>query len=163
VKLPEASQADPDAGLEWLRGRVMLPDEDLWQGLAGAVQPTNVAWQDDSLLLVTAGSGLWVMKNDEWQQVSKELPQISYVVPGKLPDEIENVNMQSLIFAESNLDVCLWAVGENSTTWVSKDCGENWTARRLDGTIQALAFDLLDRSVLIVGTQESGAFKIQVP
>lgn len=82
---------------------------------------------------------------------------------GRLPDEIENAKMQSTIFAESKSDGCLWAVSKNSTVWVSKDCGENWSAHRMEGTVQALAFDPVNSGVLIVGTQESGAFRIQVP
>ncbi len=163
VELPKTNTASQDAGLEWLKGRVMLPDEDIWQNLDNPLQPTGVAWQDGSLLLETAGLGSWAMKNDEWQQVSQGSVSMPFSRLGRLPDEIENANMESLIFAESKSDGCLWAVGENSTVWFSKDCGENWSAHRMEGTVQALAFDPVNSGVLIVGTQESGAFRIQVP
>ena len=163
VKLPEANQADLDAGLEWLRKRVLLPDEDLWQGLGGPVQPTSVAWQDDSLLMETSGSGLWVIKNDQWSQVSEVPVQISFSGLGKLPDEIKVANRESLTTAMSKSDSCLWAVAEQTKAWITRDCGETWITHSFDWTVQALAFDPLDNNILLVGTRESGAFKIQIP
>ena len=58
---------------------------------------------------------------------------------------------------------CLQAVSEQSKVWLTRDCGENWTAHSLDWTVQALAFDPQNADILLVGTRESGAFKIHLP
>ena len=203
VVLPEAGT---DTGEEWVRERVLLPDEAFEIQPVNMVQPTSVAWRDGVLLLGTAGSGLWALEGDEWEQVGLQnlvieriaqtpegdlsvfacesdgncdvyylsskcidsaLVSESAVLSGlglnSLPEELEDLSFEDLTFARSKSDSCLWAVGKQNKVWISKDCGESWSAYSLDWTIQALAFDPLNADNLLVGTRESGAFKIQVP
>lgn len=96
-------------------------------------------------------------------QASEEEMVLSNSGLSRLPGEIKTANPGSLTIANSNFDKCLFAVGEQNKVWISSNCGEDWTAHSFDWTIQALAFDPLDTNLLLVGTRESGAFRIQIP
>ena len=96
-------------------------------------------------------------------QVSGAEAIISSMGLTQLPDGIKSLSTGGLTLAVSQTDRCALAVGEQTKVWVTKDCGANWNAHSLEWTVQALAFDTLDSAVLIVGTRESGAFRIQVP
>ena len=207
LMLPEADPEAVDGGINWVRERVLLPDEAFELDAARSVQPTSLAWQDGKLLLGTAGSGLWLLEGNEWEQVglknlvieklvptsegnvdvfvctrnddcyvyqldpdglsqkedSEEAVDISAIGLTRLPTGLDKSNQGSLVLATSKSDNCLWAVGEQTRVWITKDCGENWVARSFDWTVQALVFDPLDANVLLVGTRESGAFRLQVP
>ena len=207
VGLPEASQEAVDNGRIWVAKRVLLPDEAFGIDLINQVQPSSVAWQDGGLLVGTAGSGLWVMKGDQWEQAgldgwviqniksvseneaelfacdrtgecavlnfdstdlneragSWDIDVDSSVGLPPLSIEVGGSNSADLLTAVSQADNCAWAVAEQIKVWVTKDCGRNWTAHSFDWTVQALAFDPLDANFLLVGTRESGAFRIQVP
>lgn len=207
VKLPEVSQDTLQATEEWVKGRVLLPDEALGNKSGNLAQPTSLFWQDGTMLLGTAGSGLWAIEGSEWEQLELENAIINKIVQSsdgnvrvfacglsgdctayelnadgknalqaseeemvlsksgllRLPGEIKTANPGSLTITKSNFDKCLFAVGEQNKVWISSNCGEDWTAHSFEWTIQALAFDPLDANLLLVGTRESGAFRIQVP
>ncbi len=207
VTLPEAPPEDVEAGINWVRGRVLLPDEALWNEVNLIIQPSGVGLQAGQLLLGTAGSGLWAMQGDRWEQVgldnwvvqemvqtpegdlrifacdmigdcgvfnydysglskmqtSTEGASTSFIGLSGLPEGMQNFISSDLTFSSSRGDKCTWAVGGGAKLWITKDCGVNWNTHSLDWTVQALAFDPLDAHVLIVGTRESGAFRLQVP
>ncbi len=207
VNLPEASQDALDAGEEWVSQRVLLPEEALAGNSGSVVQPTSLVWRDGELLLGTAGSGLWLLDGNGWEQVglknlvierlapspagnvdvlvctknddcefyqldqdglsqkddSEEAEDISAIGLTRLPTGMENFSLGSLPLANSKSDSCIWAVGEQTKVWLTKDCGENWTAHSFEWTVQALVFDPSNSTILLVGTRESGAFKIQIP
>ena len=207
VDLPEASREALDAGEVWVKNRVLLPDEALGMDVSSSVQPSSVVWKDDTLLLGTAGSGLWAKQNDHWQQVgladrmisgllqtpegdvrvfacdrggvcgeftydSRGIHQLQATEEGsllksrnlaQLPDGLITLTESAFVAASSQADNCTSAVGDQTTVWVTQDCGATWTAHSFEWTVQALAFDRLDPGVLIVGTRESGAFKLLVP
>ena len=204
VALPES---DSEIGENWVRERVLLPDEAFENDTSNIVQPTSVAWWDGELLLGTAGSGLWALEGAQWEQVGLEnlvierMAQtsegdISVFACGKsgkcdvfklksegihaaqvsaeaaiisntdlirLPDEMETTNPGRFTLVNSNFKNCLFAAGEQTKVWISKDCGATWTAHSFEWTVQALAFDPSDPNTLLVGTRESGAFRMQVP
>jgi len=206
-ELPEATPEDLEAGINWVRGRVLLPDEAFGMDKHSSVQPSSLIFKDDILLLGTAGSGLWAMQGDQWTQVgldtwvvqemvqtlegdvkvfacdkvgdcgvfnydSSGLSKMQTSTEGNLasrvglsglPEGIENFFSSYLRVASSRGDKCTWAVGGGAKLWTTKDCGVKWNAHSFDWTIQALAFDPMDTHVLIVGTRESGAFRLQVP
>lgn len=207
VDLPEASWEALEAGEEWVKNRVLLPDESLGMDVSSSVQPISVIWKDDALLLGTAGSGLWAKQGDQWEQVGlfdwmisgllqtpegdvrvfacdkggvcsefafdlRGVHQIPATQEGslvksmnlaRLPDGLNTLIESAFVAASSQADNCTSAVGDQSTVWVTQDCGVTWTAHSFQWTVQALAFDLLNPGVLIVGTRESGAFKLLVP
>jgi len=171
------------------------------------VQPTSVVWWDGELLLGTAGSGLWALRGEDWQQLGlaewtidrlvetadgevsmfacerrgdcgvvtfdsiglstmrgiKEEPLVSFIGLIGLPKGMEGLNPGDLTFASSRTERCAWAVGEQEKVWVTKDCGATWIAHSFEWTVQALAFDPSNADALLVGTRESGAFRMQVP
>ncbi len=207
VNLPEASQDALDAGEEWVSQRVLLPEEAFAGNSGSVVQPTSLVWRDGELLMGTAGSGLWLLDGNGWEQVGLKNLVIERLVPSpagnvdvlvcrksddcefyqldqdglsqkedskgavdistigliRLPNGMDKSNLGSHVLAGAKSDNCLWAVGEQTRVWITKDCGENWVARSFDWTVQALVFDPLDANVLLVGTRESGAFRLQVP
>lgn len=207
VRLPEASLEALGAGEEWVKERILLPDEAFWMEASSAVQPSSVMWRDGELLLGTAGSGLWALRGEDWQQVGladwtierlvetadgkvgmfacerrgacgvvsydstgfstmqsiKEEPLLSLIGLIGLPKGMEGLTQGDLTLASSRTNGCAWAVGEQAKVWVTKDCGVTWTAHSFEWTVQALAFDPSDVNVLLVGTRESGAFRMQVP
>lgn len=79
-----------------------------------------------------------------------------------LPEEVKNLDPRGMTIAKSRAENCAWAVGNQNMVWVSKDCGQTWTAHSFDWTVQALAFDPLDAGVLLVGTREAGAYQVNV-
>lgn len=164
VVLPDAAAAN--SGLDWVKQRVLLPDEAFEISAVNKVQPTHVAWQDGHLILDTAGSGVWGQQTDGWKQVvSTTFEDIWPSTTGliQLPFVLEKSNQENLTFATSKADSCLQAVSEQSKVWVTRDCGESWIAHSFEWTVQALAFDPSNAQFLLVGTRESGAFKIQIP
>jgi len=207
VELPEASPEAVEAGINWVRGRVLLPDEAFWNEVNRIIQPSGVGLQAGQLLLGTAGSGLWAMQGDRWEQVgldnwvvqemvqtsegdvkvfacdmagncgvfnydysglskmqtSTEGASASFIGLSGLPEGMQNFISSDLTFSSSRGDKCTWAVGGGAKLWITKDCGVNWNAISFEWTVQALAFDPMDAHVLIVGTRESGAFRLQVP
>ena len=207
VTLPEASPEDVEAGINWVRGRVLLPDEAFGMDTHSSVQPSSLIFRDDMLLLGTAGSGLWALRGDQWEQVgletwavqemvqtpegdvkvfacdkvgdcgvfnydysglskmqtSTEGASASFIGLSGLPEGIEDFFSSDLTVASSRGDKCTWAVGGGTKLWITKDCGVNWNAHSFEWTVQALVFDPMDTHVLIVGTRESGAFRLQVP
>lgn len=207
VSLPEASLEALDAREEWVKERVLLPDEAFRKDASSAVQPSSVMWRDGELLMGTAGSGLWALRGEDWQQVGladwtidrlvetaggevgmfacerrgdcgvvtydsigfstmqgiKEEPLVSFIGLIGLPKGMEGLTPGDLTLASSRTDRCAWAVGEQAKVWVTKDCGATWTAHSFEWTVQALAFDPSGANVLLVGTRESGAFRMQVP
>jgi len=207
VTLPEAPPEDVEAGINWVRGRVLLPDEAIWNEVNSIIQPSGVGLQAGQLLLGTAGSGFWALRGDQWEQVgletwavqemvqtpegdvkvfacdkvgdcgvfnydssglskmqtSTEGDSASFIGLSGLPEGIGNFFSSDLTVASSQGDKCTWAVGGGTKLWTTKDCGVNWHAHSFEWTVQALAFDPMDAHVLIVGTRESGAFRLQVP
>lgn len=207
VSLPAASLEASDAGEEWVKERVLLPDEAFWKDASSAVQPSSVLWRDNELLLGTAGSGLWALRGEDWQQVgltdwtidrlvetadgevsmfacerrgdcgvvtydskginmmqaTQEESLVSSLSLMGLPDGMESLAQGNLTLAYSDADSCTSAVGGQTKVWVTKDCGATWTAHSFEWTVQALAFDPSDADALLVGTRESGAFRMQVP
>lgn len=166
IELPEANSSAVDAGINWVRERVLLPDEAFEMMTGSKVQPTGVAWQDGQLIMSTAGAGVWGRQADEWQPLELTTAEeygLSITGLTRLPVELEKSNLEDLTFATSTSDSCLQAVSEQSKVWLTRDCGENWTAHSLDWTVQALAFDPQNADILLVGTRESGAFKIHLP
>jgi len=176
VELPEANPEDLEAGLNWVKERVLLLDEAFISEAGSVIQPTGVAWHEDELLLGTAGSGLWAMRGDQWEQVAPESQVtdstfqtaadkaiIASLNLTRLPERLENLSLNHLTMAIAKAESCTWAVGEDSKVWVTRDCGVNWTAHSIGWTVHALAFDPVDTNVLIIGTRESGAFRLQVP
>jgi hypothetical protein len=79
-----------------------------------------------------------------------------------LPEEVKNLDPRGMTIARSRAENCAWAVGNQNMVWVSKDCGQIWTAHSFEWTVQALAFDPLDAGVLLVGTREAGAYQVNV-
>ena len=207
VELPEASPEAVEAGINWVRGRVLLPDEAFGMDTHSSVQPSSLILKNDMLLLGTAGSGLWALRGDQWEQVgletwavqemvqtpegdvkvfacdmagdcgvfnydssglskmqtSTEGASASFIGLSGLPEGIENFFSSDLTVASSQVDKCTWAVGGGTQLWITKDYGVTWDAHSFEWTVQALAFDPMDAHVLIVGTRESGAFRLQVP
>jgi len=166
IELPEADLKAVDAGINWVRERVLLPDEAFEMITGSKVQPTGVVWQDGQLILRTVGAGVWVQQANGWKQVAlttAEEIELSNAGLERLPVALEKSNLGELTFATSTSDSCLQAVSEQTRIWITRDCGENWTAHSLDWTVQALAFDPLNADILLVGTRESGAFKIHLP
>ena len=166
IELPEADLKAVDAGINWVRERVLLPDEAFEMITGSKVQPTGVVWQDGQLILRTVGAGVWVQQANGWKQVAlttAEEIELSNAGLERLPVALEKSNLGELTFATSTSDSCLQAVSEQTRIWITRDCGENWTAHSLDWTVQALAFDPLNSDILLVGTRESGAFKIHLP
>ncbi len=166
IELPEADLKAVDAGINWVRERVLLPDEAFEMITGSKVQPTGVVWQDGQLILRTVGAGVWVQQANGWKQVAlttAEEIELSNAGLERLPVALEKSNLGELTFATSTSDSCLQAVSEQTRIWITRDCGENWTAHSLDWTVQALAFDPLNADILLVGTRESGAFKIHIP
>ena len=163
VNLPEADPKGLDSSENWVKERVLLPDEAFGREVINQVQPTNVFWQNNTLLMETAGSGLWAMKGDGWEQVSEEEKGSSEIGLIQFPRAIEESDLEKLAFTISKSDSCIQALGEHSRVWLTMDCGENWTAHSFEWTVQALVFDPQNADFLLVGTRESGAFKIQIP
>lgn len=166
IELPDADLKAVDAGINWVRERVLLPDEAFEMITGSKVQPTGVVWQDGQLILRTVGAGVWVQQANGWKQVAlttAEEIELSNAGLERLPVALEKSNLGELTFATSTSDSCLQAVSEQTRIWITRDCGENWTAHSLDWTVQALAFDPLNADILLVGTRESGAFKIHLP
>lgn len=166
IELPDADLKAVDAGINWVRERVLLPDEAFEMITGSKVQPTGVVWQDGQLILRTVGAGVWVQQANGWKQVAlttAEEIELSNAGLERLPVALEKSNLGELTFATSTSDSCLQAVSEQTRIWITRDCGENWTAHSLDWTVQALAFDPLNADILLVGTRESGAFKIHIP
>ena len=166
IELPDADLKAVDDGINWVRERVLLPDEAFEMITDSEVQPIDVVWQDGQLNLFTAGTGVWVQQMNGWQQValtSTEDIELSNTGLTQLPVALEKSSLGDLTFATSTSDSCLQAMSEQTRVWITRDCGEHWTARSFDWTVQALAFDPLDSGLLLVGTRESGAFRIQVP
>ncbi len=166
VMLPEVDPETVDTGINWVRERVLLPDEAFDFDAGSTVQPTSVVWQDGELLLGTAGSGLWALQGHGWEQVeptTTEEIELSNAGLTRLPVALEKSNLGNLTFATSTSDSCLRAVSEQTRVWITRDCGENWIAHSFEWTVQALAFDPLDANILLVGTKESGAFKMLIP
>ncbi len=206
VGLPDASNSEFEAGVGWIRERVLLPDIAFEAEEGGAVQPTGAAWQNGRLLLGTAGSGLWALEDDNWQQVGLAGMTIEKMMPGfwedvylltclqggdcgvyqfeqgeiiqnqtfgqtalppalgisELPFEIETIDPTKLIYAISKSESCLWAVSEGNKVWITTDCGVGWIEHSFDWTVMSLAFDPLDSNLLLVGTRESGAFRVWI-
>ncbi|MEA4930187.1 MAG: hypothetical protein VB026_01270, partial [Anaerolineaceae bacterium] len=163
-------------------------------------------WQNGRLLLGTAGSGLWALEDDNWQQVGLAGMTIEKMMPGfwedvylltclqggdcgvyqfeqgeiiqnqtfgqtalppalgisELPFEIETIDPTKLIYAISKSESCLWAVSEGNKVWITTDCGVGWIEHGSDWTVMSLAFDPLDSNLLLVGTRESGAFRVWI-
>lgn len=166
IELPDADLKAVDAGINWVRERVLLPDEAFEMITGSKVQPTGVVWQDGQLILRTVGAGVWVQQANGWKQVAlttAEEIELSNTGLERLPVALEKSNLGELTFATSTSDSCLQAVSEQTRIWITRDCGENWTAHSLDWTVQALAFDPLNSDILLVGTRESGAFRIHIP
>ena len=166
IELPDADLKAVDAGINWVRERVLLPDEAFEMITGSKVQPTGVVWQDGQLILRTVGVGVWVQQANGWKQIAlttTEEIELSNTGLERLPVALEKSNLGDLTFATSTSDSCLQAVSEQTRIWITRDCGENWTAHSLDWTVQALAFDPLNSDILLVGTRESGAFKIHLP
>ncbi len=166
IELPDADLKAVDDGINWVRERVLLPDEAFEMITDSEVQPIDVVWQDGQLNLFTAGTGVWVQQMNGWQQValtSTEDIELSNTGLTQLPVALEKSSLGDLTFATSTSDSCLQAVSEQTRIWITRDCGENWTAHSLDWTVQALALDPLNADILLVGTRESGAFKIHLP
>lgn len=166
IELPDADLKAVDAGINWVRERVLLPDEAFEMITGSKVQPTGVVWQDGQLILRTVGAGVWVQQANGWKQIAlttTEEIELSNTGLERLPVALEKSNLGELTFATSTSDSCLQAVSEQTRIWITRDCGENWTAHSLDWTVQALAFDPLNADILLVGTRESGAFKIHLP
>ena len=205
VPLPEVSQVSPEMGINWVRERVLQPDEAFLDAGKG-VQPTGAAWQNGRLLLGTAGSGLWALEDDNWQQVGLAGMTIEKMLSGfgedvylltclqggncgvyqfeqgeiiqnqtfgqtalppalsssELPFEIETIDPTKLIYAISKSEGCLWAVSEGNKVWITTDCGVGWIEHSFDWTVMSLAFDPLDSNLLLVGTRESGAFRVWI-
>lgn len=166
IELPEADLKPMDAGINWVRERVLLPDE-VFEVITGSkIQPTGVVWQDYQLTMSTAGMGVWVQQVNGWKQVeptTTEEIDLSNTGLTQLPVALEKTSLRNLTFATSTVDSCLQAVSEQRRVWITRDCGENWTAHSFEWTVQALAFDPSDAKFLLVGTRESGAFKVQIP
>ena len=166
IELPEADLKAVDAGINWVREQVLLPDEAFEMITGSKVQPTGVVWLDGQLILRTVGAGVWVQQANGWKHVAlttTEEIELSNTGLERLPVALEKSNLGELTFATSTSDSCLQAVSEQTRIWITRDCGENWTAHSLDWTVQALAFDPLNADILLVGTRESGAFKIHIP
>ena len=166
IELPDADLKAVDDGINWVRERVLLPDEAFEMITDSEVQPIDVVWQDGQLNLFTAGTGVWVQQMNGWQQValtSTEDIELSNTGLTQLPVALEKSSLGDLTFATSTSDSCLQAMSEQTRVWITRDCGENWTAHSLDWTVQALALDPLNADILLVGTRESGAFKIHLP
>ena len=166
IELPEADLKPMDAGINWVRERVLLPDEEFEVITGSTVQPTGVVWQDNQLIMSTAGMGVWVQQANGWKQVeptTTEEIDLSNTGLTQLPVALEKTSLRNLTFATSTLDSCLQAVSEQRRVWITRDCRENWTAHSFEWTVQALAFDPSDAKFLLVGTRESGAFKLQIP
>jgi len=166
IELPEADLKAVDAGINWVREQVLLPDEAFEMITGSKVQPMGVVWLDGQLILRTVGAGVWVQQANGWKQVAlttAEEIELSNTGLERLPVALEKSNLGELTFATSTSDSCLQAVSEQTRIWITRDCGENWTAHSLDWTVQALAFDPLNSDILLVGTRESGAFKIHLP
>ena len=166
IDLPEADLEAVDAGINWVRGRVLLPDEAFELITGSKVQPTGVVWQDGQLIMSTASKGVWVQQANGWKQVdatTTEETELSNSGLTQLPVALEKSDLGNLSFASSTLDSCLQAVREQTRVWITRDCGENWTAHSFEWTVQALSFDPSDAQFLLVGTRESGAFKLQIP
>lgn len=176
VELPAANPKDLEAGLSWVKGRVLLPDEAFGSEPDSVIQPSDVFWVENKLLLGTAGSGVWALHGDQWEQVALENWMIESSLQTaadkaiiaslgltRLPESRGNLSLNNLSTATSEAESCHWAAGEDSRVWLTRDCGANWTAHSIGWTVQALAFDPLDPNVLIVGTRESGAFRLEIP
>jgi photosystem II stability/assembly factor-like uncharacterized protein len=200
IELPEISLGCSEAAENWVRERVLLSDEACDNDTIRTLQPTSLFWKDDTLLIGTAGLGLWAREGSHWEQAAlKDMTIVSmqqtpdgnvrmfacdedgvcsnYQLDSenpsgvrvleteltRLPEVMEKADWGKLMIAISKIDVCLFAVGDQNQVWVSADCGQNWTAHSFDWTVQALAFDPVDPSILIVVTRDSGAFKLQVP
>jgi len=207
IALPEASQEDLKAGEDWVKGRVLLPEEALWVEEASTVQPIVVLWAEDELLLGTAGAGLWTLNDAQWEQVgldgrtvsslaqspdgavwalacetddqcgvflveSTDVQEISVAaealqgfLPGlnQLPLSVTDTSPEEFVLAVSPKSECVWAIGVGEKVWTTNDCGVSWSENDLSGSVQALAFDPVDPRVLIIGTRDSGAYKISVP
>ncbi len=80
VGLPEANQEAVDSGRDWVKDRVLLPDGSFSIEASSTVQPSSVMSRDGELLLGTAGSGLWAMQGDQWEQVGLETQVIDSMV-----------------------------------------------------------------------------------
>jgi len=166
IELPEADLKAVDAGINWVWERVLLPDIAFDVITGSKVQPTGVVWLDGQLILRTVGAGVWVQQANGWKHVAlttTEEIELSNTGLERLPVALEKSNLGELTFATSTSDSCLQAVSEQTRIWITRDCGENWTAHSLDWTVQALAFDPQNADILLVGTRESGAFKIHLP
>lgn len=166
IELPEADLKAVDAGINWVWERVLLPDIAFDVITGSKVQPTGVVWQDGQLILRTVGAGVWVQQANGWKKIAlttTEEIELSNTGLERLPVALEKSNLGGLTFATSSSDSCLQAVSEQTRIWITRDCGENWTAHSLDWTVQALALDPLNADILLVGTRESGAFKIHLP
>jgi len=207
VGLPQSVPGDVDAGTEWVRERVLLPDEAFSVEETPLIQPTSVVWLDGELLLGTAGSGLWALEGNGWEQVGlnnyvidklvitpegyvsafacdedgncgvfervntelndiqpmDEGAKLSFLGLKGLPNAVKPLDLAKLTITKSQTDNCLAAVGAQTTVWLTLDCGMTWIAHSLEWNVQALAFDPMESDVLLVGTRESGAFRLQIP
>lgn len=174
VALPEATPEELESGKNWVRARVLLPDEAFWSEVGSSVQPTNLFGVGSELFMRSAGRASWTLNGGRWVQAEMESWEhdgselardgTNIVLDlNRLPAGIIASSLEGVTTAVSAGDRCVWAAAKAERVWVTNDCGESWVDFSFEGQVQALAFDPLLKKVLIVGTRESGAFILRVP